>query len=227
MITEAMQLTLPEARLFSDALEKYRKLMAALGELLIVAAFIPLFLASLGVAQAAQIFIGGMAWTGLPAIKIYGQIVAGDEQRFAVTAATRQSSVVVLNSPGGDVDTAIAIGRMVRDLKFDTFVGRGGSGCWSACPLIWLSGRHAIVQRNSDLGFHAANVPAGTATMAQYLTELGLTPQQIRYILSTPQPDILLGTEKDARALGFHWQTVPSLFGGWRSCQAKYCVAVP
>jgi hypothetical protein len=124
-------------------LEKCRKLMATLDELLFVAAF--LFLASLGVAQAAQIFIGGMAWTGIPAIKIYGQIVAGDEQRFAATAATRQSSVVVLNSPGGDVDTAIAIGRIVRDLKFDTFVGRGGSGCWSACPLIWLSGRHAIV----------------------------------------------------------------------------------
>jgi hypothetical protein len=63
--------------------------------------------------------------------------------------------------------------------------------------------------------------------MAQYLTELGLTPQQIRYMLSTPQPDIQLGTEKDATALGFHWQKVPSLFGGWRACQAKYCLAVP
>lgn len=116
---------------------------------------------------------------------------------------------------------------MVRNLGFDSFVGRAGGGCWSACPLIWLSGRHAIVQRDSYLGFHAANMPAGTAMMAEYLAELGLTPPQINYTLRTPQPDIRLATETDARALGFHVERVPSLLGAWRSCQSKYCLAVP
>jgi hypothetical protein len=93
--------------------------------------------------------------------------------------------------------------------------------------LEWSSARHAIVQRNSYLGFHAGSGPAGTVEMAEYLAELGLAPAQINYMLSTPQPGIRLASERDAKALGFRWQTVPSLFGGWRSCQAKYCLAVP
>jgi hypothetical protein len=180
-----------------------------------------------GTARAADIFVGGMRWTGIPAIWINGIIVAGDEHKFAAAVATRQASVVYLGSPGGNVEAAIAIGRAVRKLGHDTFVGRGGTGCSSACPLIWLAGRHAIVQRNSYLGFHAANALAGTAMMAEYLVELGLTQAQINYMLRTPQPDIQLASEWDARALGFRWQKVPSLFGGWRSCQAKYCLAVP
>ncbi len=142
-------------------------------------------------------------------------------------AATRQTSVVYLSSEGGSVVAAIAIGRMVRKLGLDTFVGRGGAGCWSACTLIWLSGRHAIIQRDSYLGFHAANAPEGTVMMVEYLAELGLTPAQINYMIRTPQPEIQLAMESHARALGFRWQQVPSWFGGWRSCQSKYCVAVP
>ena len=156
-----------------------------------------------------------------------GQIVPGDERRFAAVAATRRASVVYLGSGGGNVDAAIAIGRMVRKLGLDTFVGRGGTGCWSACTLIWLSGRHAIIQRDSYLGFHAANVPEGTAMMVDYLSELGLTPAQINYMIRTPQPDIQLAMESHARALGFRWQTAPSWFGAWRNCQAKYCLTVP
>ena len=63
--------------------------------------------------------------------------------------------------------------------------------------------------------------------MVEYLAELGLKPAQINYMLRTPQPDIQCGTEQEAMALGFRWQTVPSLFGGWQSCEAKYCLAVP
>lgn len=166
-------------------------------------------------AQAADIYNGSMLWTGIPAIRIEGPIVRGDEQRFAAVASARRASIVYLSSPGGDVDAAIAVGRMVRKFGLDTFVGRAGVGCWSACPLIWLSGRHAIVQRNSYLGFHAANVPEGTATMAQYLRELGLTEQQIGYMLRTPQPEIQLATEHDALTLGFRPQVVMSLFGAW------------
>ena len=84
---------------------------------------------------------------------------------------------------------------MVRKLGLDTFVGRGSIGCWSACTLIWLSGRHAIIQRDSYLGFHAANVPEGTAMMVEFLAELGLTPAQINYMIRTPQPDIQLAME--------------------------------
>lgn len=193
----------------------------------VVAALVAAILGPPCNAWAADIFIGGMRWTGIPAIWITGPIELGDEQKFADVAATHQASIVYLSSPGGVIGVAIAISRMVRNLKLDTFVGRGGTGCYSACPLIWLAGRHAIVQRNSFLGFHASNMPEGNALAAQYLRELGLSDGAIQYMLSTPNYDIRLATEPDASALGFRWQTVPSLFGAWRSCQAKYCLAVP
>jgi membrane-bound ClpP family serine protease len=196
-------------------------------KLRIIAALVATIFGQPGTAVAADIFVGGMRWTGIPAIWIRGQIVPGDERTFAVVAAKRRASVVYLSSEGGEVDAAIAIGRMVRKLGLDTFVGRGSTGCWSACTLIWLSGRHAIIQRDSYLGFHAANVPEGTAMMVEYLAELGLTPAQINYMIRAPQPDIQLAMEWHARALGFHWQEVPSLFGGWQSCESKYCLAKP
>jgi len=49
-----------------------------------------------GTAVAADIFVGGMRWTGIPAIWIRGQIVPGDERTFAVVAAKRQASVVYI-----------------------------------------------------------------------------------------------------------------------------------
>jgi hypothetical protein len=106
-------------------------------KLRIIASLVAAIVSQPGIARAADIFVGGMRWTGIPAIWIQGRIVAGDERTFAAVAATREASVVYLRSEGGSVDAAIAIGRMVRKFGLDTFVGRGGIGCWSACTLIW------------------------------------------------------------------------------------------
>jgi hypothetical protein len=178
-------------------------------------------------AQAADIYNGSMIWTGIPAIRIEGEIVPGDEEKFAAVAASRQSSLVVLNSPGGSVRSAILMALQVRELGLDTFTGRGGQGCSSACPAILLSGRHVIIQVGTRVGFHAANLPEGTQMMAEYLASLGLTPKQINYLLSIPNDRVWYPTPVAAALMGFQWQTVPSLFGAWRSCQAKYCLAVP
>ncbi len=125
---------------------------------------------------------------------------------------------------------AIRIGRMVRAKGFDTRITIYG-GCASACTLIWLSGRHAIVQRNSLLGFHAASLngqysPEGTAIVADYLREIGMTAGQIDYMTSAAPSDVQWATEGDALALGFRVQVVPSL-GGWNSCNWRFCLAIP
>jgi hypothetical protein len=157
---------------------------------------------------------------------IRGLIEYGDEEKFAAVAALHRASVVNMQTPGGNIPAAIAIGRMVREHKLDTFLGRGGQ-CSSACPLILLSGRHVIVQQYSILTFHAANMPEGTMMMAMYLDEIGLTPRQIDYMLRTPPPGFQMASPADARALGFQFDKVSSLFGMWRNCQTKYCLAVP
>lgn len=176
-------------------------------------------------AQAANIYVAPMRITGIPAIWITGKILPDDDKKFDAIAEKRKASVVYLSSPGGNLVAAINIGLSVRILGLDTFVGRGGDGCWSACPLIWLAGRHAIVQRNSYLGFHASSGPLGTEVMAKYLAYIGLTSAQIDYMVRTPNSDIQIATEADALALGFHPQVV--LFWLWQSCRAKYCLAVP
>ena len=90
---------------------------------------------------------------------------------------------VVITSPGGDVDAAIAIGRMIRERRIDVVVGRTefrgcnpkdqkctlneGRGadyfgtattswafCDSACPLILAGGQHRIAQESARIGVH-------------------------------------------------------------------------
>jgi hypothetical protein len=60
--------------------------------------------------QAADIYVAGMRWTGIPAIWTTGRIVPSDDRRFATLVKKHQASVVYLTSPGGSVDAAIEIG---------------------------------------------------------------------------------------------------------------------
>lgn len=90
---------------------------------------------------------------------------------------------VVITSPGGDVDAAIAIGRMIRERRIDVVVGRTefrgchprdkkctfneGRGadyfgtattswafCNSACPLVLAGGQHRIARESARIGVH-------------------------------------------------------------------------
>jgi ClpP class serine protease len=72
-------------------------------------------------AQAANIYNGSMVWTGIPAIRIEGEIVPGDEEKFAAVAARRQGSVVYLSSPGGSIKAAILIAEQVRKWRIRHF----------------------------------------------------------------------------------------------------------
>lgn len=183
-------------------------------------------------AEAAAISADSSIVHGGTIILISGEIVPGDEQQFRAVAETVSGDVpVVLRSPGGSVQAAIAIGRMVQARGLTTFVGRLGQ-CSSACTLIWLSGRHAVIQRNSYLAFHAPSVnghysPQGAAVVASYLRELGLTEDQILYVIGTPPALAHRATEAEVAAIGIHPQVVSSLLGAWKGCSAKFCLAVP
>jgi hypothetical protein len=183
-------------------------------------------------AQAADIHVGTYFFGGGSRIRIQGEIVAGDEARFRQVLATAPADAVVsLNSRGGAVVPAIAIGREIRARGLTTVVAKLDV-CASACTFIWLAGKHSIVQRDAFPGFRGVAVngnpsPEGNAFVASYLREIGMTPAQINYALSTPQPAIQVASEADAMALGIHLQPVPSLLGAWRACSARFCLAIP
>lgn len=64
----------------------------------IIASLVAAIVSQPGIARAAEIFVGGMPWTGIPAIWIRERIIPGDEHKFAAAAATRQTSIVYLRS---------------------------------------------------------------------------------------------------------------------------------
>jgi hypothetical protein len=175
------------------------------------------------------------------AIVIEGTIESGDFNRFTAYAAQVPQGVVMLNSRGGVVDEGLKIAGEIRRRGYTTWVSRN-SVCASVCPLIWLSGVHAAIQRNAGLGFHQASIcdganctpsPEGNQIIIQHLRSLGLTPQQIRYMTYAAPQSLQVATEADARMLGFQVQFIwcGGLIGrlgcNWHTCVSRYCLVAP
>ncbi len=118
-------------------------------------------------------------------ISAEGQITAGSPAVFKKTLASLgdQKLPVVITSPGGDVDAALAIGELIRKSHLDVAVGGtyfggcaphkkacklpkeqkgvyrgiviGGQGfCVSACPLILAAGEHRFGGPGTYIGVH-------------------------------------------------------------------------
>ncbi len=70
-----------------------------------------------------------------------GTITAGVSQSFAAEAERHGEYIktVVLNSPGGSVTDALAMGRLIREKRFATEV-EAGKYCVSSCPLVFAGG---------------------------------------------------------------------------------------
>lgn len=88
---------------------------------------------------------------GMIFITVSGTINAGDEKNFEVEVGRGLTMQVELNSNGGDVETALKIGRIVRERKLHTIIQRD-AGCASACVFVLLGG----VQRSGEgqIGLH-------------------------------------------------------------------------
>ncbi|MBC8037178.1 MAG: hypothetical protein H7X89_08175 [Rhizobiales bacterium] len=109
-----------------------------------------------------------------------GRITAQTPAVFkkALKLAGKKRLPVIVNSPGGDVDAALAIGTMIRARKLDVAVGwtaftgcapgqkdckpavyRGtvftyGSYCASACPFILAGGQQRLLGEGALIGVH-------------------------------------------------------------------------
>lgn len=109
-------------------------------------------------------------------LKLEGRTEVGDDTKFLkayeavaseenLSTDMRGNIILSLNSPGGELYSALGIARMVRDFKITTFVD-AGSVCKSACAFIFFAGSRigyygddALPERifdvHSDLAFHA------------------------------------------------------------------------
>lgn len=110
---------------------------------------------------------------------------------------------IVFNSPGGNVGSALRLGRMIRAAGLDTLQVRQLQ-CASACSLAFLGGVHRDAEPGS-IGVHraflkpadgmsneeaAARVQLGTAAITSYVVEMGVDPELIELASSFDKHDI-------------------------------------
>jgi hypothetical protein len=134
-------------------------------------------------------------------IVVFGRIVAETEGAFASAVAANRGARVLLNSGGGSLVPALAIGRLVRQHRLQTYVP-DSSVCSSACSLIWLAGTERHIGIHARIGFHAAYVAqqggpgqissSGNAVIGAYLSRLGYSDNAIRLFTSAPPNQIVV-----------------------------------
>jgi len=99
----------------------------------------------------------------------------------------RTIRVVSLNSPGGEVQQAMAMARLVRERGIATEV-EDGALCASSCPILFAGGVSRIAAPRAAIGLHqffaATAQDAEKSTSAQALSDAQLTTARITRFLA-------------------------------------------
>ncbi|MDO5613518.1 MAG: hypothetical protein Q4G14_09795 [Paracoccus sp. (in: a-proteobacteria)] len=140
------------------------------------------------------------------AITLTGQIAPGDADRFAawIDETRPQASRVSLDSSGGSVSDALAIGRTIRAASWATRVDNGAV-CLSACPYLLAAGTERRVEQGGIVGVHQHYFGQNTilpafmaindlqraqASVIDFLSDMGVDLRIMSYALRTPPEDI-------------------------------------
>jgi hypothetical protein len=138
-----------------------------------------------------------------------GTITPGISEAFAVEVGKRSDYIktVVLNSPGGSVGDALAMGKLIREKKFATEV-EAGKLCASSCPLMFFGGTERRAGDKAEIGVHqvfAASAPDPTAPRDEmsdaqrisarcqrYLGDMGINLQAWVHAMETPKDKLFI-----------------------------------
>lgn len=140
------------------------------------------------------------------AIRLTGQIAPGDADRFATWLDRNRPAAaqVMLDSSGGSVSDALAIGRTIRAAGYTTQVS-AGAVCLSACPYMLAGGVSRQVAPSGVVGVHQHYFGRNTilpafmaindlqraqAGVMDYLTQMGVDLRLMTYALRTPPEEI-------------------------------------
>ncbi len=131
-----------------------------------------------------------------------GTITPGIARAFAEEIDKRGSYVktVVLHSPGGSVQDALHMGRLIREKGFSTEVA-AGTYCASSCPLMFAGGVQRVAGKNAAIGVHQVYAfDVGSADMAgaqhvsalcqKYLRDMGVDLAVWIYAMETPKEQL-------------------------------------
>lgn len=174
------------------------------------------------VAAAADVRISDVDAEGsAPVVRLSGQIVGGEagelRQLLQQTTAASRNPTVFLDSEGGDVDEAMAIGQVIRAAGATTIHGY----CASACVYAFLGGRERFVSPDGGLSIHRptlaeANIAQPTAMgnrmldiLRNYIVTMTGSAAFYEAMMRVPfaAPQTLLPSE--ARAMGVATRILP------------------
>ncbi|GGL67363.1 ATP-dependent Clp protease proteolytic subunit [Wenxinia marina] len=145
-------------------------------------------------------------WQDAPALVLTGQIAPGDAARLAEELTLEPPLRVFLNSPGGSVADALAIGDWLREAGVDTAMTQSDI-CLSACPYILAAGTERTVEEGAWVGVHqhyfdentalpaflaVSDIQRGQGEVMAYLIEMGVDPGLMQPALMTPPEEIYL-----------------------------------
>jgi hypothetical protein len=168
-----------------------------------------------------------------------GTIAPGISEAFAAEVAKRGDYIktVVLNSPGGSVADALAMGRLIRDKNFATEI-EAGKYCASSCPLVFAGGVERRVGDKAIIGVHqvaavgsAGGPPRDEMNVAQnisarcqrYLGDMGVNLQVWVHAMETPHDKLFVFKPDELKSLNLTTAAavVPSAATAPRPAPAK------
>lgn len=132
-----------------------------------------------------------------------GTIDIGASKRLEAELAARGEYVTTLslNSPGGSLEDAMAMARMVRERGLMTEIADGAL-CASSCPLLFAGGVERRAGDKAAVGLHQfysatdltktnaaqamSDAQATAARISRYLAEMGVDPSLWLHALDTP-----------------------------------------
>jgi hypothetical protein len=132
-----------------------------------------------------------------------GAIMPGVAKAFADEVEKRGTYVktVVLNSPGGSVQDALSMGRLIREKGFSTEV-ENGSYCASSCPLMFAGGVQRFAGKSAAIGVHQifslggssndsmASAQQISALCQKHLRDLGVDLGVWVHAMETPKEEL-------------------------------------
>jgi len=154
-----------------------------------------------------------------------GSIDVGSSTRLAEELDARGEYVrtVSLDSPGGSLEDAMAMARMIRERDLGTLVPDGAL-CASSCPLVLAGGTTRTVGQKAAVGLHqfysgSAEMPGPeqamsdaqitAARISRYLMEMGVEPAMWLHALDTPPRALYYLSQQEMAEYGLVTTTGP------------------
>jgi hypothetical protein len=154
-----------------------------------------------------------------------GTITPGISDAFAAEVGKRGDYIktVVLNSPGGSVTDALAMGRLIRERKFATEVA-SGKYCASSCPLVFAGGLERRAGDKAAIGVHqvaaissVSAAPRDEMDVAQrisarcqrYLGDMGINLQVWVHAMETPHDKLFIFKPDELKSLNLVSDATP------------------